>query len=83
MSVLISKPAQEELQSNKVREQASLQQLIYKLESLNASNLENNPSVRRVTGTTEEIYVMRIGRNLRAFLTKNGEDIILLGIKNG
>jgi len=83
MSILLSKPAQEKLQRNEVREQVSLHQLMSKLESLNASSLENNPSVRRVTGATEEIYVMRIGGGLRVFLTKKGKDIVLLSVENG
>lgn len=83
MSILLSKPAQEKLQRNEVRERVSLHQLMSKLESLNASSLENNPSVRRVTGATEEIYVMRIGGGLRVFLTKKGKDIVLLSVENG
>lgn len=83
MSILLSKPAQEKLQKNEVRGQISVHQLVSKLESLNASNLESNPSVRRVAGTTEEIYVMRIGGDLRVFLTKKGKDIVLLSIENG
>jgi hypothetical protein len=83
MSVLLSMPAQEKLQKYEVRGQVSVQQLVSKLESLNVSNLQSNPSVRRVAGTTEEIYVMRIGGNLRAFLTKKGNDIVLLSIEHG
>jgi hypothetical protein len=83
MSLLLSKPAQEKLQRSEVRDQVSLRQLMSKLEALNVSRLESDPSVRRVTGTTEEIYVMRIGGNLRAFLTKKGKDIVLLSIENG
>ena len=83
MSILLSMQAQEKLQKNEVRGQISVHQLVSKLESLNASNLESNPSVRRVAGTIEEIYVMRIGGNLRAFLTKTGKDIVLLSIENG
>ncbi len=83
MSILLSKPVQEKLQKNEVRGQVSVHQLVSKLESLNVSNLESNPSVRRVSGTTEEIYVMRIGGDLRVFLTKKGKDIVLLSIENG
>ncbi|POE37797.1 hypothetical protein BV920_19660 [Pectobacterium odoriferum] len=83
MSVLLSRPVQEKLQRDEGHGQISLRQLIYKLESLNASNLEGSPSVRRVTGTTEEIYVMRVSNSLRAFFTKKGKDIILLSIENG
>ena len=83
MSILLSKPVQEKLQKNEARGQVSVQQLVSKLESLNVSNLESNPSVRRVTGTTEAIYVMRIGGDLRVFLTKKGKDIVLLSIENG
>ncbi len=83
MSILLSKTAQEKLQKSELRSQVSVLQLMSKLEALNISKLESDPSVRRVKGTTEEIYVMRIGSNLRAFLTKRGTDIILLSIENG
>lgn len=83
MSILLSKTAQKKLQQSELHSQVSVLQLISKLEALNISKLESDPSVRRVTGTTEEIYVMRIGSNLRAFLTKSGTDIILLSIENG
>lgn len=83
MSILLSKPAQETLQRTEVREQLPLQQLLSRLESLNATNLESNSSIRRVTGATEEIYVMRISSNFRAFITKKDKDIVLLSIEKG
>ncbi len=83
MSILLSKPAQEKLQRSEVRDQISIHQLVSKLESLNVSKLESDPSVRRVTGTAEEIYVMRIGDGLHVFLTKKGNDVVLLSIEKG
>lgn len=83
MSILLSKPAQEKLQRSEVRDQISVSQLMSKLEALNASKLESDPSVRRVTGTAEEIYVMRVGGNIRVFLTRKGKDVVLLSIEKG
>lgn len=82
MKVLLSKPAQEKLQESEIRSQVSLQHLVSRLESLNPDRLEHDSSVRRVSGATEEIYVLRI-KHLRVFFTKKGKDLVLLSIENG
>lgn len=82
MKVLLSKPAQEKLQESEIRSQVSLQNLVSRLESLNPDRLEYDSSVRRVSGATEEIYVLRI-KHLRVFFTKKGEDLVLLSIEDG
>lgn len=82
MSVLLTETARDILKENEFRSKISLEQLLSRIESLDSTNLENNPSIRKVTGTKEDIYVMRV-YGVRAFITKNGKDIVLLSVENG
>lgn len=82
MSILLTKHFQDRFKSRDVGKQVSLSELVALLESISAQGVENNPKVHRVPDTSEEIYVIR-HHNLRVFLTKKDNDLVLLSITNG
>ena len=82
MRVLLSKPVQEKLARPESLLRFSIENIVKRLESIGARGLEKNSSVRRLSDTTEEIYVMR-ANNLRVFFTKKDKDIVVLSIQNG
>lgn len=82
MSILLTKHFQDRFESRDVGRQVSLSELVALLEAISAQGVENNPKVHRVPDTSEEIYVVR-HHNLRIFLTKKENDLVLLSITNG
>lgn len=82
MSILLTKHFQDRFESRDVGKQVSLSELVALLESISAQGIENNPKVHRIPGTSGEIYVIR-HHNLRVFLTKKDNDLVLLSITNG
>lgn len=81
MSVLLTKHFQERYKSREVSNQIPLKEVVSLFENISAQGIENNPKVHRVPNTTEEIYVVK-HRNLRIFLTKKDNDLVLLSITN-
>jgi len=82
MNVLVSGSFQDQARTAAINLSPTLPEVVRVLERLRPETLTSDPMIHRLSGTDEEIYVMRF-RNLRIFLTKNGPDVILLGINKG
>lgn len=80
MSILFSTVAHETLLEDGFQADISLEQLVTRLDRLKATGLNNDPSVRKVPGSSEDIYVMRLS-GIRIFLMQSGDDIVILSME--
>ena len=80
MNVLVSGQFQQQAHSQDVDLYTSLQDVVRILENLRPENLTSHSMIHKLADTSEDIYVLRY-RNLRFFLTIQGNDVLLIGIK--
>lgn len=82
MTVLLSETAQKDVRGSHAPGALTLVHVVSLLERLNPHDLTSATKVHRVSGTEEEIYVLR-ERGLRVFFTRRDKDIVILSITNG
>lgn len=75
MNVLISEQCANELKSNKFN--VSVNEVSNILSSLNPQTFRQRSDVKKVSGTGEEIYVLRY-KSLRMFFTFSNKDLVLM-----
>lgn len=79
MSLLLAKPAQDEMRRLDANESVPLSKVIEALKSLDARYLDQNPNVSRMENAEGGIYVMRVGK-VRIFFSRKDNDIVVLSI---
>ena len=76
MNLLISEHCINDLINNDVP--ASTSEVAHLLSSLDPTTFKTRPDVSRLSGTNEEIYVLRY-KSIRLFFTYSEENLVLIG----
>lgn len=77
MSVIVSRAFRDQMVGGGLANHVRLQDLARRLEAITPQSLRSDPSIRRLSGTEEEMYVLRF-HGLRVFLAVTGDDVIVL-----